>query len=90
MTIDANSPVTLLSVPYEPEAVFLVNALADHGVEARMFGVLTSAFRAEAPGEVSVTVRSADLARAQQALEQIDRERGQVDWSKVDVGDPEE
>ncbi len=90
MTNTPDSPVALISVPDELEATALVTALADHGIEAHTTGALTAGFRAEAPGEVSVIVRGTDLARAQQALEQIDRERGQVDWSAVDVGDPEE
>jgi len=90
MTADANSPVTLRSVRFEPEAVFLVNALAEHGIDARTSGALTSAFRAEAPGDVKVIVRESDLPQARQALEQINRERGQVDWSTVDVGQPQD
>ena len=47
-------------------------------------------FRAEAPGWVEVLVAEGDLARAQSVLDEIHRENDHIDWSQVDVGEPED
>ena len=55
-----------------------------------MSGVYTTNFRAEAPGWVEVLVAAHDLARAQEALEEIHAENDHIDWSQVDVGQPDD
>lgn len=90
MTGDPNSPRRLVSVQNEIEAGGLVTALANYGIEARTTGGFTSGFKAEAPGMVQVIVRQADLERARQALAEIQAEQEPVDWSQVDVGEPDE
>ncbi len=69
----------------------LVAALKDHGVDARAVGALTAGFRAEAPGVIKVMVREADLDDATRVLETIcdEIDNDPIDWSQVDVGDPE-
>jgi len=81
--------VPLTSAPSEMEAGIILAALEDNGIKATMSGVYTAGFRAEAPGQVQILVSQQDLARAQQVLEAVDDEQQDVDWSQVDVGDPE-
>jgi hypothetical protein len=80
----------LTSVRNEMEAGIIVGALDAEGIKATMSGVYTAGFRAEAPGWVEVLVTEADLPRAQTILEQVRGERTDVDWSQVDVGEPED
>ena len=90
MADQSSSPCLLLSVVTEAEAVSIATALAEYGIEALTAGGVTAGFKAEAPGSVQILVRSADLEKAQQALAEIQKEEGDVDWSKVDVGKPED
>jgi hypothetical protein len=80
----------LTSVRNEMEAGIIVGALDAEGIKSAMSGVYTAGFRAEAPGWVEVLVTEADLARAQTILEQVRSERTDIDWSQVDVGEPED
>jgi hypothetical protein len=85
MTSDPDRPEELLAAANEIEAAAMVNALAEYGVEAFAAGGYTSGFQAEAPGNVKILVKQADLDRAKQALAEILKEQGEIDWSKVDV-----
>lgn len=87
MKTDPMTPEVLVSVPHETEAAAIVAALGEHGIRAHTVGGYTSGFRAEAPGLVKVVVGRGDLARATELLAQIHAEVGEVDWSKIDVGD---
>lgn len=80
----------LTSVRTEMEAGVIVSGLEERGIRATMSGVYTTNFRAEAPGWVEVLVAEDDLPRAQAMLEEIQRENEHIDWSQVDVGDPED
>jgi hypothetical protein len=80
----------LTSVRNEMEAGIIVGALEAEGIKATMSGVYTTGFRAEAPGWVEVLVAEADVPRAQAVIEQVRSDRTDVDWSQVDVGEPEE
>ena len=71
MPADPDRPVVLSSVPSEAQAVMIVAALEDRGIQARTQGELTSGFRAEAPGQVQVLVRLSDLERAREVLDTI-------------------
>ena len=71
MPEDPDRPVVLTSVPGEAQAVMIVAALEERGVQARTQGELTSGFRAEAPGQVQVLVRHSDLERAREILDTI-------------------
>ncbi len=90
MTTDPNNPEVLVSVPSDVEAAAIVAALAERGVQASTTGGYTAGFRAEAPGQVSVVVRYADLDQAQLTLAEIKRDQAEIDWSQVDVGKPED
>ncbi len=90
MNADPNTPTALISFPGEHEAVAVVAALAGHGIKASTTGSYTAGFLAEAPGRVSVVVRSCDLASAQEVLNEVELGLTEVDWSQVDVGEPEE
>lgn len=80
----------LVSVPSEVEAAVIVATLTDGGIQAVAAGGLTSSFRAEAPGEVAVLVNAADAERAHQILQQHRSDEHPVNWSEVDVGEPED
>lgn len=90
MSSDPNAPTVLISFPSELEATAVVAALASSEIEATTTGSYTAGFLAEAPGQVSVVVRSSDLAAAQQVLDKAELGQSEVDWSQVDVGEPEE
>ena len=89
----ASSPeliVAVTSAPNELEAGVIVSALEDAGIKATMSGVYTAGFRAEAPGQVQILVAQKDLARAQEIIREGQDDQEEVDWSQVDVGQPEE
>ena len=67
-----------------------MTALAGYDIEAFATGGATAGFKAEAPGSVQVLVRRADLERAERALAEIEKDEGEIDWSKIDVGEPED
>ena len=72
MSDDPGRPVVLTSVPSEAQAAMIVAALEREGIKAHAQGSLTSGFRAEAPGNVQLLVRQADLARARTLLQAIE------------------
>jgi Putative prokaryotic signal transducing protein len=86
---DPENVVRLIGVRHEAEAGILVAALAERGIRAVSSGSYTSGFRAEAPGDVSVLVEEMDLERAKAALKEIQEQSADIDWSQVDVGEPE-
>ena len=55
-----------------------------------MTGGFTAGFKAEAPGSVQILVRSSDLDEAERALAEIRKDEGEIDWSQIDVGQPED
>jgi hypothetical protein len=89
MSTDPENPELLESFSSDLEAAAVVTALRARGIEASTTGGFTAGFRAEAPGNVNVIVRHEDLDKARQALVEIRKERSTIDWSDVDVGDPE-
>jgi hypothetical protein len=83
MSSDPEEPQKLLSVVSEIEASAIVTALAEYDIEAFAVGGYTSGFRAEAPGEVAVMVKQANVERAIQALDEIREQEDQIDWANV-------
>jgi hypothetical protein len=71
MNSDPDGPVTLTTAAHEIEAAAIIGYLEQCGIKAISAGGYTSGFKAEAPGNVAVLVRRADLARARQALEEM-------------------
>jgi hypothetical protein len=90
MPVDSDSPCVLASVANEIEAAGLVTALAAYDIEASVVGGFTSGMKAEAPGDVQVLVKESDLDRAKAALAEIRKDWNQLDWSTIDVGEPED
>ena len=90
MSTDSTDLLVLVSVPDEVEAAAIVAALDQDGIQAVATGGMTSGFKAEAPGEVQVLVKRSDANRAQQTLQEIQSRESSIDWSEVDVGDPDE
>lgn len=88
MSDDPNAPEILKSVPNDIEAAAIVAALDAEGIRASTTGGYTAGFRAEAPGDVNLIVRHHELEHAKQVLAEVEKEA--IDWSRVDVGEPEE
>jgi len=74
----------------ELEAGVMVNALAEAGIKSTMSGAATADFRTGVPGVVQILVTQEDLARAQEVIRKGEDDEEDVDWSQVDVGQPEE
>jgi len=89
MADDTNDLVVLTTTLTEFEGAVIVGALEEEGIQAVEDGGFISGFKAEAPGGVRVVVRQVDADRAREVLRQIRENEGRVDWSKVDVGEPE-
>lgn len=68
MSDNSNDLVVVRSVPDELEAAMAVNLLSANGIRAVADGTFTAGFRAEAPGEVAVRVRSEDVLAARRIL----------------------
>src|SRR5688500_12458002 len=82
--------VLLESMPTGMEAGVAVAALEEAGMQATLTGTYTAGFRAEAPGWVKILVAEDDLQQARTVLRDVVRENMNVDWSQIDVGEPEE
>lgn len=89
MSEHAENLEVLAHVPTEAEAAMIVSVLKGEGIDAVAQGGLTSAFRAEVPGEVRVVVHRADLEQAKRVLAEYRKGVAGIDWSEVDVGEPE-
>lgn len=89
MTTHSDDVVPVTTAADEMEAGVIVAALEEHGIKATMTGAATADFRVGVPGEVQILVAQADFERAQEVLEEVDEEQQDVDWSQVDVGQPE-
>jgi Putative prokaryotic signal transducing protein len=90
MTSHPEPAELLTSTPTEMEASIIVAALAQEEIRATMTGQYTAGFRAEAPGWVQILVADGDLARAKEVLDDVKRTNTEIDWSQVDVGQPED
>jgi Putative prokaryotic signal transducing protein len=82
--------VAVTSAPNEMEAGVIIAALADQGIKATMDGAATAEFRVGVPGQVEILVAKEDLERAQMILREDEDNQDDVDWSQVDVGEPEQ
>lgn len=87
---DDDSIVTLAFFPSEIEATMIADELKRAGVQAEPAGLLTAGFRAEAPGKVKVLVHGRDLEQAKALLDEYIQSRENIDWSQVDLGEPED
>ena len=80
---------TLTRVPSETEAAIVIAALEDNGIKAES-DEYTSGLRAGAWNWVDIMVATKDLASAKEVLAQVQEENDHIDWSQVDVGQPED
>ena len=81
--------VTLAFFPTEVEATMIADELKREGIQAEPAGILTAGFRAEAPGRVKILVHESDLEQAKKLLDEYIHSRENIDWSQVDLGEPE-
>jgi hypothetical protein len=79
----------LTSTPTESEAAIVIAALEENGIRASS-GEHSSGLRAGAWNWVEILVAEEDLAKAKDILEQVQSENDHIDWSQVDVGQPED
>ena len=87
---DLNNPTTLTRHCSEVEAATILAALSESGIQGTTTGSFTTGFQTQAPGDVTVVVRQSDLPRAREVLAEIENMKKDIDWSAVDVGEPEE
>ncbi len=88
MNLDDENLVKLTTVPGEYEATAIVSALEAEGIKAQAVGGFTAGFRAETSRGVSVVVLEDDLPRAKQIFADLKAHGAGIDWSQVDVDDP--
>jgi hypothetical protein len=79
----------LTSAPTEAEVAIIIAGLANNGIHASS-DETTSDFRAGAWNWIDILVAEQDLPRAKEVLERIKQEPSDIDWSKIDVGEPED
>lgn len=72
------------------EAAPIVAALERAGIKAVTGNTESATVIPEAMGEVEILVANRDVPRATTLLELIEEHGVEVDWSQVDVGQPEE
>tara|TARA_B100000029_G_C16989510_1_gene746935 strand:- start:61 stop:342 length:282 start_codon:yes stop_codon:yes gene_type:complete len=87
MSSDPDSPQVLVSVLSDIEAATIVGALYARGIDASTTGGFTAGFRAEAPGCVNVIVKQSEWSIAHEALNVLQDECQEIDWSSVDFGE---
>lgn len=90
LTADGSRLETLIALATEAEAASIVTALAARGIEATALEGAAFAGTIGLDGAVQVVVKHADLDRAKQALEELQKEISDLDWSEVDVGETDE
>ncbi len=93
MTMHPKHPdhiVVVATAENELEAGVMVAALEEAGIKSSMSGAATADFRVGVPGDVQVLVAQEDLARAKEVVRLGEENKEDVDWSKVDVGKPED
>ena len=72
------------------EAAPIVAALERAGIKATTTNAENATLLPEAMGEVEVVVATKDAPRAETLLALIEEHGTDVDWSQVDVGEPED
>jgi hypothetical protein len=89
MDLDDQDLKTVATVSHEFQASVIVGALEEAGIKARAVGGVISDLREGFPVGISVVVAESDLARAKEVVDELRLHRGEVDWSKVDVDNPD-
>lgn len=91
MNDDPLQLVDLTTARTEFEAAVMVNALESRGIRARVFGLVGSTMQWEiaATQPIRVQVMRKDVEAAHAALTETRQDSVDIDWSEVDVGEPE-
>jgi Putative prokaryotic signal transducing protein len=82
--------IVVASAENEMEAGVMVAALEEAGIKSTMSGAATADFRVGVPGDVQILVAEADEAKAREIIRLGEENKEGVDWSQVDVGEPED
>jgi len=90
MTSADLNPEILTTAAHETEAALIISRLGEEGIRATVGGDFPFAFRADIPRQINVIVARSDLDRAKVLLKTMKTDRADIDWSQVDVGQPDE
>ncbi len=75
-------------VPGDAEGEVILEALAENGIKAIASGGATGSLGVGALGVVRILVQKEDVQRAKEIITAASHKGEQIDWSKVDVGEP--
>ena len=89
MSIQPEHTSLLTSTPTETEAAIVLAALDQNGIRASSDAV-SSNLQAGPWNWVEIRVAEDDLPRAKELLEKVQRENAHIDWSQIDIGEPED
>ena len=90
MTDQQPELVTLTNVPNEAEAKSLIGLFEDEGIKVFINGGDDLSLFGEELGDVQLIVKKSDYDQAAKLLQEIEAENSEIDWSQVDVGEPED
>lgn len=82
--------VTLTNVANEAEAKSLIGLFDEEGISVFINGGDDLSLFGEDIGDVMLIVKKSDYDQAAKLLEEIEAENAEIDWSQVDVGEPED
>lgn len=82
--------VTLTNVANEAEAKSLIGLFDEEGISVFINGGDDLSLFGEDIGDVMLIVKKSDYDQAAKLLEEIEAENTEIDWSQVDVGEPED
>lgn len=87
---EPEDPCRVASTHSVMEAAPIVAALERAGIKAMTGNAASATALPEAMGEVEVLVAQRDAPRALTLIQLIEEHGTEIDWSQVDVGQPEE
>lgn len=87
MQKDIKQSEILTSTVTEQEAMMLLDALVDEGIDGQIETKTAVASHIESSGEVQIIVCQNDLNRAKQILDQFLQLQSDVDWADTDSDD---
>ena len=90
MTDERPELVTLTKVPNEAEAKSLIGLFEEEGIAVFINGGEDLSLFGEDIGDIQLIVKKSDYDQASKLLEEIEEENSEIDWSQVDVGEPED
>ena len=82
--------VTLTKVANESEAKSLIGLFEDEGIAVFVNGGDDLSLFGDDVGDIQLIVKKADYQKAAELLAEIEAENSEIDWSQVDVGEPED